>query len=284
MRDTTLLGPARWGIAAVLGIVAVEIAAGAFLTASRSDTVAAFRFAAASGTLCPVVALLGAKRPQNRPWQLVVFSMWVILVLPAFGMLLLRPGGTLEVHWLRLVFLLVLVAVGLLNYVATRFRFGAIFVALGQYCLLEEYFGAGWLSHGDARVAVAMSLIAVGIAVLYSPLCKSRPATDRLKPEWRDFRDWFGAAWALRVAERVNAIASANGWDARLLWNGYSPEAASAEANHQHSVARHNDATDEVAGAKASEHQILVLQRTLRSLMRRFVSDAWIEQRTSSRR
>jgi hypothetical protein len=280
VRQTTLLAPARWAIAAVLGIVTVEIAAATFLSANRSDIVAALRFAAAAGTVGPVVALLGAKRPQNRAWQLVVLSLWIILVLPAFGMLLLRPGGNLEVHWLRLVFLAVLIAIGLLNYVATRFRSGAILAALGQFSLLDEYLGTSWLPHGEARVAVALSLIALGLALLYSPLCKPQPATDLLKPVWRDFRDWFGAAWALRVAERVNATASGSGYAARLVWNGYSFEARS-HADNQHSITRRNDVAEESIGPESSEEHIFVLERTLRSMMRRFVSDDWIEQRTS---
>ena len=280
VRQTTLLAPARWAIAAVLGIVAVEIAAASFLPITRSDIVAALRFAAATATVCPVVAMLGAKRPQNRAWQLVVLSLWIILVLPAFGMLLLRPGGNLEIHWLRLVLLAALIAIGLLNYVATRFGLGAILVALGQSSLLEEYLGTAWIPHSEARVAIAMSLIALGIAVLYSPLCKPQPATDLLKPVWRDFRDWFGAAWALRVAERVNATASGSGYTARLVWNGYSFEAR-PEANDEHSIARRNDVTEASVRPEASEAQLTLLERTLRSMMRRFVSDDWIEQRTS---
>ena len=279
VRETTLLAPARWSIAAIVGIVAVEIAAATFLPASRSDIVAALRFAAAAGTVCPAVALLGAKRPQNRPWQLVVLSLWIILVLPAFGMLLLRPGGVLEVHWLRQVFLLVLVAVGLLNYLATRFSFGAILAAVGQYSLLEEYLGTGWLPHGEGRVAVALSLIALGVAMLYSPLCKPQPTSDRLTSVWRDFRDWFGAAWALRVAERVNAAVSTSGCSAGLVWNGYSFE-TSANANDQHSQARGNDVADAAVGLEPSNEQLVALERTLRSMMRRFVSDEWIEQRS----
>ena len=39
-------------------------------------------FAAAMIVFCPAMALLGAKRPQDKPWQLIVLSLWGILALP----------------------------------------------------------------------------------------------------------------------------------------------------------------------------------------------------------
>ena len=53
------------------------------------------RFAAAVLSFAPTMALLGAKRPQNGAWQFVVITLWAILALPAFEVLLRGRGEAL---------------------------------------------------------------------------------------------------------------------------------------------------------------------------------------------
>ncbi len=48
-------------------------------------------------TFCPLVSLLGAKRPQNKAWQWIVASFWIIAALPAIEGLALQPGEALTV-------------------------------------------------------------------------------------------------------------------------------------------------------------------------------------------
>ena len=52
----------------------------------------AMQFAAHALVFCPFMSLLGARRPQNRMWEFIVFSLWLILILPAFETMLLHPG------------------------------------------------------------------------------------------------------------------------------------------------------------------------------------------------
>jgi hypothetical protein len=77
---------------------------------------------------------------------------------------------------------------------------------------------------------------------------KARTPLDRV---WLDFRDLLGTMWALRVLERINAASSQNGWGARLTWRRWIVSQAPPEA----------------------------LQRSLRMLLRRFVSEQWIDER-----
>ncbi len=54
------------------------------------------RYIAAMSTFSPIMALLGAKRPQDRGWQFIVATLWAILSLPACEWLLF--GGVAEIH------------------------------------------------------------------------------------------------------------------------------------------------------------------------------------------
>jgi hypothetical protein len=86
---------------------------------------------------------------------------------------------------------------------------------------------------------------------------RSRSAWDR---EWLDFRDRFGALWALRVAERINAAAVGNSWPVRLTWNGYG-------AVDGWAIPEPDSLPPDVRQA---------LQTTKDNLLRRFVAPAWI--------
>ena len=76
----------------------------------------------------------------------------------------------------------------------------------------------------------------------------ARQPLDRL---WLDFRDLVGTLWALRVAERINTASAQCGWSARLGWHGWTLDGPPPAA----------------------------MERSLRMLLRRFVSPQWIDQR-----
>ncbi len=74
---------------------------------------------------------------------------------------------------------------------------------------------------------------------------------------WLDFRDAFGAVWGLRVMERMNASAAMLGWPVTLSWQGFlanEPGAGNVETPQ-------------------------IVEDSLRTLLRRFVSPAWIDER-----
>jgi hypothetical protein len=84
-------------------------------------------------------------------------------------------------------------------------------------------------------------------------------ALDRV---WLDFRDAFGAVWALRVMERMNAASTMYGWPVLLSWNGFSPR----------------DDAPEVSPVPPT------VEESLRTLLRRFVSPEWIDERMQASR
>ena len=89
------------------------------------------------------MAVLGAKRPQDRGWQWVVLSLWIVLVWPAAQAVLLPAGIRVELFVAWKLFLWGLIGIGLLNYLPTKNWLAAIFVAAGQAILLRNHLWLG---------------------------------------------------------------------------------------------------------------------------------------------
>jgi hypothetical protein len=265
-RGTTLMAVWSWSALALFVAMAVELTL-AIGGAGREGT-DALRFAAATATFCPLIALLGAKRPQDRAWQLIVLSFWVILALPAAQEWLLWPGQPMTVHPIWSWFLVVLIVVGASNYLPTRYAIASLLAAAGQTILVWRQLPWGGGIHsprGNAidwmpLVGLGLLAMAVGMAALGWPRRLS-VAREPLESLWSDFCDQYGVVWGLRVAERINATAAQNGWNVRLTWHGLT------QSN----------------GAPLNSRASAELEQTVRPLLRRFVSADWIDRRLGSR-
>ena len=180
------------------------------LGAAQSEIV---RFLAAAVIFCPNVAILGAERPQDRAWQLIVLSFAVILAPPAAQAWLIRPGQPMTVHPIWSWSLVVLVVVGMSNYLPTRFALAAVVAATGQTVLVwrELPWGDVSTAHGaiDWLPTIALALFATATVIAnISPARRSLAKRQPLELLWRDFCDQFGVVWGLHVAERVNSTAA----------------------------------------------------------------------------
>ena len=149
LRGSTLTGPWLWSIVAIGGLLAVEVIQ--LTEAIAAPLVAALRFAVACLSLCPLMSLLGAKRPQHAAWHLIVASLWLVAVLPAASAYLLRRSPAIELHGIRVGLIAALVAIGLVNYFPTRFWKSACLVAAGQLLLFSPVvtgvpWNEGWLA------------------------------------------------------------------------------------------------------------------------------------------
>jgi hypothetical protein len=265
---TTLVSAWWWAVAALVGVASTEVLLTVSLEPLWARSIPALRFASAALTFCPMMAVLGAKRPQDRAWQFIVLSMWGIVTLPAIESLALRPGQALSIQGVRFAFLAGLILLGVLNWLPTRLWATAILVGLGQATLFAPYVGLELVEPPPLLRALAGIWFVFATAIF---LWKVRlgprhgcPGNDRV---WRDFRDQFGALWALRVLERVNASVVMNQWPFRLFWTGFkvvSPSIEIAESDH------------------TSEQQ-QALNIVIDNLMRRFVSSEWIAKRRENR-
>ena len=275
-RGTTAVPAAWWAGGAALAF-AVESAVRASGGLTDPASQASARLAVAAFSLCPIMSLLGAKRPQHGVWQFIVASLAGIIALPAASAALVRPGSPPDVHALQRWFMLALVLVAAMNFAATRHGVAAMVVAVGQLILIRQFlpFADSLKQQGAALDAVAAWLVATGgtIAAGQSWLW---PAQRRVVGSevaevasrrgggadlaafgaaYLALRETLGAAWTLRIAERFNAVAESRGWPCRLRFDGLHVGA---------------DPDDREWRGDAL--------RTGRALLRRFVSTDWMRR------
>lgn len=262
LRGTTAVAPVLWSALALISLCGTEMAVGFSSETVAPAWAASLRYCAAVLTFCPPMALLGAKRPQDGAWQFIVFSLWVILCLPVVRSLLFGMGEMAEIHVALSWFLAILIAIVATNHLLTRFAISSVLFTLGQLILFREFLpGANlWPSISTASTQLAaIGLFAASLASVYLswPRQSLKTITAPLDRVWLDFRDLFGAAWALRVAQRINQSSAMYGWNVRLDWHGITL----------------------LEGDAISPVTETAIRESLKTILRRFVSPEWIRAR-----
>ena len=224
---TTLIAPCVWAFVSVG--CATAVAFEHFFAAE--ETYAPVRFFVAAGTFCPLMAVLGAKRPQNVGWQWVVASLWLVLVWPAGQAILAGTGLELFIAWK--LFLVGLIVVGLLNYLPTRNWLASLLVAMGQSAWVAEFvWTESEFDPGEMLLLGMVFFLAAALKVSGTFFWRNRSreldetrqkVPDNYDRLWLQFRDAYGAFWALRILGRVNETAALQDWPIRLQWQGFFP-------------------------------------------------------------
>jgi hypothetical protein len=247
LRDTTLMAPLLWAI-----FPNVLLAAGLAKDGTIQD---AFTHIVAVTTFCAPLAILGAKRPQNRAWAFVIIAFLIISSGPQLLAILTDQQWSVMIvpAWIYYA----LLALGLVNYLPTRLCAAAGCWAAAQYELLR----------GNAEIGAILIPAASLLMVVSGNLNFARKRVAGWDVVWRDFRDLYGLTWALRVMDRANALAIASKSPVHLSWRGfrYIPPADAASGRG--------------ADITASAREIAPLETGLCSLFRRFVSQRWIDAR-----
>ena len=257
---TTLLPAWSWTLVAAVAPGCVELAG--YVNQASQTSLEPWRYAAAILSLCPVVAQLGAKRPQHQPWNFIVVSLWGVLALPALENLVLQPGEALILSDARGYFLAGLLLIGPGNLLATRFTFAALVAIAAQVVLLLPYlpFSSVQPSSFGVTTATVMWLT----AILFAYVTPQPPAASTWDRLWLDFRDQFGLLWGLRLQERVNTTAEQSGWNIELSWSGF---------------------VDRAEGKPLTDEQLSSIENlphNVRGLLRRFCTQEWISERQPS--
>jgi hypothetical protein len=281
---TTLKATWWWAVATVVAVSLHDVAAwstGVQGTANEQLV----RYAVGTLSLCPMMSQFGAKRPQNGAWQFVVITLWAVLGLPAFEVWVRGRGEPLSIDPLRSWFLALLIAVGAINHVPTRFIWSAVSVAAAQLLLLWPQLPHFGLPGEPARIWVASLLFLIAsisarraaVRTAWAPRSHLRPL-HRWETVWHDFHDWFGVVWGLRVMERINASAAMYRWPVTLAWHGFRrPVGTSSASDTPVAADRKPPASGE--DAAIGDAEVAAIEQAFRSLLRRFVSAEWIQRR-----
>lgn len=274
VRGSTAVPAALWSAAAALFFALTTLQQ----TTENLDiaTLGIHRVVIAALSVCPVMSLLGAKRPQHGVWQFIVGTLAAVLALPAASAILIHPGSLPDLHILGRFFLPVLVLVGWMNFIGTRRAAAATLVAVGHFGLIWPLLPGIQLEDAlpqPARDLVAISCMTAGgfLALAQAVFAWLRRRLvladgDRLPLESSEFtyrvntcflalRETLGAAWTLRLAERFDQMARRRGWPAQLTFQGLQIQEDPREASWEPDALR-----------------------AMEALMKRFVSSAWLKR------
>lgn len=221
---------------------------------------ASLRLGVVALLVCPAMSVLGAKRPQHGIWQVIVGSLAVVIAMPAASAELVRPGSPPVLHVVVRCFLSVLAVIGWMNYVGTWRRLPATLVTLGGLILMRGFLpgfeverasDSPWIDASGAWLLAAGGMLAVVPRVGQAP--RAQVLAEQIERPFLCLRETLGIAWTMRVAERFNGLAESRGWPCRLEADGFESGGDPLDRSW------HRDAI-----------------RTFDSIMRRFVSSAWL--------
>src|SRR5262249_20829746 len=136
---TTLMGAWWWTTAALVGWSGMELIGVCGGPGAEATRWAPLQLAAVALSFCPVIALIGAKRPQHKAWNLVVFSLWAIVALPAAEAVLAHHSTRIELGAARSWFLWVLIGLTPINLLPTRFWLASLLIAASQIVVLGPH-------------------------------------------------------------------------------------------------------------------------------------------------
>lgn len=260
---TTLNAAWAWAVAA-LSLWTVSWVSDCGLRVASSAVADHLWYATAVLALCPLIAVLGSRRPGVRVWTW--FIQLPLLLVLGWPVLSLWLQGSevrgLQLETPQLVAYLLVLVMGAGNYIGTRFTLAILSLAAACTLLVVSFSVVSpvWLS--DAWWARQWASGLLGLAALFASgsVSSASASASRFDRLWLDFFDSFGVVWGRRIQDRVNFIAQKEGWPARLELHGFvwSDESADSSAR------------------AATEARI---EHTLRWLLRRFVDPHWIDHR-----
>ncbi len=152
-RGTTLVAPLIWALISLLTVTTAfiwQVYSAARINLPSEEN---WWLIAICSTFCPLVSLLGAKRPQHKAWQWIVTSFWIIASLPAIQALALQPGEPLTVPIVWRWFYVVVLLIGAVNYLPTRYAIANLLFTVGQTDVVLALFAAGARGHLQRRHA-----------------------------------------------------------------------------------------------------------------------------------
>lgn len=223
-----------------------------------------FWYWAAVLTCCPLISVLGAKRPTSTVWPwFIILPLIAVLGWPALTIFMVPSPDLvpLEIQSPVLIGFVLVLVMGTGNYMGSRFGVSILMISAAAFLSLWPVYSSFTGDLNSATRIRAFAALLCGIGVLHGFRQASRPTLDESKYDqlWFDFRDAFGIVWSIRIQDRINQTAEQEKWVVRLGTEGFVwEENVSAEQIRQ------------------SEER---LTYTLHWLLRRFVEPEWINAR-----
>jgi len=266
----TTLATAWWWMAAVWSLW--SLTAGWLLVGTPSrETAAQLLYWTGIVSLCPGIAVLGAKRPGSRVWNLfILIPLLLVLGWPAVTVWRLDGPRLFAAEIPVLAGLGLVLVMGTGNYLGTRYGMAALCYGLAVLAVIAPVtvlFPAQKRAEEAAATPQGIFLLATVLLGVSGTLAwraaRTPPGgtrgTTRL---WSDFREAFGVVWGKRLQDRLNQEAVRENWGGVVGFAGLEwPEASVATAE------------DRLQVEKRFEHHLLWL-------LRRFVDRSWIDERT----
>ena len=175
-------------------------------------------YLALSLTGCAAIAVLGARRPGVHAWNFVVVALLAVNLLPVAESFL--TAGALQLPILRLVCLVGTLAVGVLNYLPTRFAPAALALLLGCAGIRALVTAPG--TGRQHRLILGTGWLALAFTpwIAYASAGGGNAAASEFDRIWLEFRNRFGLFWSQRLREQFNRSAAHAGWPVILRWQG----------------------------------------------------------------
>jgi hypothetical protein len=213
--------------------------------------------------LCPMIAVLGAKRPGSRVWTwFVLLPLVAVLQWPALTLWMTDgPLPPLRLSTPVIAGFALVLLMGAGNYAATRYALSAGLTAVAVCCVLGSLAESSPLETTHTHDLRRAATVLLPLAILWGVRQARRPTIAATSYDllWHDYRDSFGIVWGKRFLDRVNERAVAEKWPCRLTDAGFAWDAGTAD----------------VARAKVAPQ----IDHTFRWLLRRFVNPEWIDAR-----
>ena len=218
-------------------------------------------------SLCPAIAVLGARRPGNRVWAMFILLPMLCALGWPIGALAVQGselrGLQLETPQLAAYGLILIMGFG--NYCGTRNTLTAIIFSMVLFAMVLSISSITPIWLADRNFTRIWGTICVSVTVC---MMSTRKRISRVHPfdrVWFDFFDDFGIVWGRRIQDRINHLASRERLPVRLELDGFVFTDSSQRV-------------DSALGEHLSQTEARV-EHFLRWLLRRFVDPIWIDQR-----
>jgi hypothetical protein len=262
LRATTLLTAWRWAVGAALAWTVTLLASrnlGGWSVPSAIGE--AMWYATALLSVCPAVAVLGARRPRIATWTwFVLVPLIAVLAWPVLAVWAIAPRPLpVQLEAPHVLGWLLVLLMGAGNYLGTKYWISACLYAAALVLLIASFSSAtpGWLSAELMRVwasiAVALAVVAAWKAGRAPAV---QPSIDRLM---EDYCNLYGIVWGRRLQDRLNAVAQRQGWPVAVTPRGLVWEEEMSDSK------RHETTTQ--------------VEQSLRWMLKPFVDPQWIDRR-----